>query len=58
MKCIYKGWCCDKTDNDECVAYVGFKCASQVSEREYQLIKDPQEKAKADYADMEHQRAK
>ena len=51
MKCTFKGWCCDKAENDECVAAEDSTCDCRVSPREYQLINDPDEKRRADYAD-------
>lgn len=51
MKCLRKGWCCDKADNNECVAAEDFECPDKVTENEYHLIHDPGVKRAADYAD-------
>ncbi len=39
MKCIYKGWCCDRAEGDECVAAEDFACPDKVSDVEYQRLK-------------------
>lgn len=53
MKCAFKGWCCDKAEGNECIAAVDFKCDCQISDREYQLMNDPEEAKRADYADRQ-----
>jgi hypothetical protein len=55
MKCAYLKFCCDQDEEHNCVGVEG-ECDMQISDREYQLLTNPDEARKADYADKEKTR--